>query len=119
MKTIATLAITVALAAFAFSVPSIAADTTPTLTQPKANITDAMKDKAGQAVEQAKQKADTTASKIEESLGAKKDAAQPKSEVVDVQQETVTVQTPQGTAQETEITVTPETPAAPQAAPAK
>lgn len=110
MKTLSTLAITAAIAAFAFSAPVLAADM-PSGAQPKAGLTDALKNNAGKAVEQAKQKADDTATKIEDKLGVKKDA--PKPEIVDVQQETVTVQTPQGVAQETEITVTPEAPAAP------
>lgn len=69
-----------------------------------------LKEKASNVVEEAKDKTDSTAEKLQEALGKKKEntADQAKKEMVDVKEETVTVQTPQGETQATEITVSPE-----------
>lgn len=66
----------------------------------------ALKAKAEGAIEKGK-------AEIAKGLGIQQNATAPKSEDMNVTQETVTVETPQGTASETTITVTPETPAAP------
>lgn len=104
------LALAILAASFCASTPVIAADTAtaPAATQAKPDMGAALKDKAGAAIEQGKQKVDTAAQNLEKSLGVNKNATQPKTETLDVTQETVTVETPQGAAQETTITVTPE-----------
>lgn len=71
----------------------------------------ALKQKAADVVEKSKSGIDEKAKDLKKALDAKKDAA--KTEALDVNRETVTIETPQGAAQETVITVTPETPAAP------
>lgn len=117
--------ITLALLAAAFiSTPALSADTTSATTaaqQP--NLTEVLKGKAANAVDQAKQKADSAAEKLKGALGAKDNKRQGpcsnatlptsdktalKGEVVDVDQQTVTVETPNGIAQETVTTITPE-----------
>lgn len=108
------LALAVLAAAFCASSPVIAADTgAPAMAKPDPAAM--LKDKAASAIEQGKAKMDGAAAKLEKGLGIQQNATQPKSEVVDVNQETVTVQTPQGTATETTTTITPEAPAAPAA----
>lgn len=112
------LKITMALfvAAFISSSPAIAADITPATPDASSIV----KEKASNLVDQAKQnvedkakeKVDAQADKVKDSLGINKakDAA---GQIVDVNQETVTVQTPSGVGQETITTITPETPAVP------
>ena len=85
-------------AALLFSAPAFAASvTTPAAKKP--SVSESLKTKASEAVEQAKDK-----------------AAKAGGEVVDVQQQSVTVETPQGVGQETVTTVTPEAPQGPGAA---
>lgn len=111
MKAITKITLAIAIAAFAFSAPAIAANipTPAAETQAKTSLGDQLKNKAGDMVEQAKDKTDNTAEKIQDALGTKK----PGTEAVDVQKESVTVQTPQGTASETTTTIIPEAPQAP------
>lgn len=81
------------------------------------NPAEVIKDKAAKAVESLQKKGDNPAGNLKGSLtdklGDKKDeAAQAatgaKDEMVEVQQETTTVQTPEGTATETTTVITPE-----------
>lgn len=99
-------------AAFLASAPVMAADLSNlgVAKETKPDIGAALKDKAAEAVEQAKDKADSAAENIQDALGKKKadTMGKTKQELVDVKEESVTVQTPQGEAQATEITVTPE-----------
>ncbi|MBD5552812.1 MAG: hypothetical protein HDQ44_00590 [Desulfovibrio sp.] len=117
MSNLKKLAVALIAAAFCAATPAIAADMPATApAQPdlggvmKEKATGMMKDKASQVIDQGKQN-------LEKSLGIQKNATQPKTEVLDVNQETVTVETPQGAASETTTTITPATPEAP-AAPA-
>ena len=103
-------------AALLFSAPAFAATITAPAAE-KPSVSESLKTKASEAVEQARDKADTAADKLEEALGKKQDkAAKAGGEVVDVQQQSVTVETPQGVGQETVTTVTPEAPKVPGAA---
>jgi len=121
-------------AAFLASSPVIAAESTvPASAVSTSAVTDAnpdlasgLKQKAADIVQQGQKKTDAAAQKLQDALGAKKQtpvagtvesetgkgsaSAQKgaNGEIVDVQQEAVTVQTPAGTAQETAITVVPE-----------
>lgn len=111
------LALAILAASFCASTPVIAADTTvaPAITQAKPDLGGALKDKAASAIQKGQEKVDTAAQNMQKSMGIPdKNATQPKTETLDVSQETVTVETPQGTAQETTTVITPETaPAAP------
>lgn len=103
--------ITLALMATAFigSTPVIAAETTtqtPAMTQQKPDFGGKLKEKASEMVDQAKEKADSAADKLQEALGGNKDKAT--EQIVDVKEETVTVETPNGISQETVTTITPE-----------
>lgn len=94
-----------------FSTPLLAAETTtPTAKTPaameKPDLGAGLKEKTSQYVEQTKEKVDNAADKLQESLGGKKDKA--KSEIVDVDQKTVIVETPDGIAKETTTTIIPE-----------
>lgn len=115
MSNLKKLALAILAASFCASAPAIAADAvTPAPAKPDINAI--MKDKAASAIEKGQQKVDGAAANLEKQLGIQKNATQPKTEVLDVNQETVTVQTPQGEATETTTTITPETPpATPQA----
>lgn len=120
MSNLKKLAVALIAAAFCASTPVIAADMPATPAAPaqpdlggmmKEKATGMMKDKASQMIDQGKQN-------LEKSLGIQKNATQPKTEVMEVNQETVTVETPQGAASETTTTITPaapETPATPAA----
>lgn len=112
-----------AAAALLVAVPAFAADTAAPGAQ-KPSVSESLKAKASNAVEQTKNKADKAADKLQDALGARQDAAAQEkaartekdlnktaasgTEVVDVDQQTVTVETPKGVEQETVITVTPE-----------
>lgn len=100
--------IALALVAASFcAAPALAADI-PGKPDPAA----ALKAKADSAIEKGK-------AKLAKDLGLEQKAPAAKSEEVQVNEETVTVETPQGAASETTVTVTPETPAAPTPAPAE
>lgn len=104
------------VAAF-ISSPALAADVatpatpaTPAVETPaKPDMGSILKGKASDALEKGKQKVDNAADNLQKSLGLDKakDAQAKAGEAVDVTQETVTVETPQGAAQETTITVAP------------
>ena len=97
-------------------IPTPKAPQAPTVQTPaieKPDLGGALKQKASDIVDQAKTSVDKKADDLQKSLGVKKDGA--KEQMVDVQEETVTVETPAGVGQETTITVTPETPATPAA----
>lgn len=103
----------------------------------KPDLAGTLKSKANEAVDKTQQKIDNAADKLKQSLGNKKDQAtdtasssvnknatkiksqadKANNEILDVTQETVTVETPNGAAQETTTTITPEklVPAAKQA----
>lgn len=132
MNNMSKIALTLFAAAIISSAPALAAETAPATQQP--SLTDALKSKAAGVVDQAQQKADSAASQLKNTLGVKEDSkgaglvdkAQKKAdcaadslkqklgaksgqeEVVNVEQQTVTVETPDGIAQETVTTVTPE-----------
>lgn len=76
MNTFAKFAIALAISAFAFSAPVMAADipTPQAPAQSTPDLTGTLKEKAADIVDQAKDKADNTAEKIEDALGAKKPA---------------------------------------------
>ena len=81
-------------AALLFSAPAFAAPITTPATE-KPFVSESLKTKASDAVEQAKDKADSAADKLEEVPGKKRDkAARAAGEMVDVRQESVTVDTP-------------------------
>lgn len=101
MKTISKVFLALIAAAFMFSTPAIAVDLPTAGAAQKPDLSGALKDKVSEAVDQAKDKADNTAEKLKQSLGKKEEA-------VEVKEESVTVETPQGAAQETQITVQPE-----------
>lgn len=114
------IALAILAAAFCASAPAIAADSAASaaVQAAKPDIVGALKDKAAGVVkEKASSAVDGAAENLKESIGLKdkpnQNATQGASEVVDVNQETVTVETPQGTATETTTTITPEVPAAP------
>ncbi len=103
----------------------------------KPDLAGALKSKANEVVDKSQQKIDKAADKLKQSLGNKKDqvddtestavnknatnvksqADKAKNEILDVTQQTVTVETPNGAAQETTTTIMPENlaPAAKQA----
>lgn len=124
MSNLKKIALTILAAAFCASTPVIAADVAvPTAPQAvKPDLAAGLKDKAANVIEQGKTKVDNAAQGLEKSLGVKqapnKNATQGADQVVDVNQESVTVETPQGTATETVTTVTPEAPATAPEAPA-
>lgn len=102
--------------------PVVNAPTAPDIQKP--DMAGTLKSRANDAVNNAQQKIDNAADKLRQSLGDKKNqatdtvknnAAQVKSrtdkakgEILDVTQETVTVETPNGAAQETTTTIIPE-----------
>ena len=103
----------------------------------KPDLAGTLKSKANEVVDKSQQKIDKAADKLQQSLGNKKDqvddtestavnknatnvksqADKAKNEILDVTQQTVTVETPNGAAQETTTTIMPENlaPAAKQA----
>lgn len=115
MHTFTKITLALMAAAFISSTPVIAADNPlqDAVSKQKTDISTKMKDNVSSAVEKAKGNADTKTDELKQSLGAKKGSAVDtgKQEVLDVQQETVTVETPTGAAQETTTIITPETPA--------
>lgn len=134
MANIAKITLAIFGAAFLASSPVIAAETatsagiaqSPAATQAKPDLAGGLKQKAAEVVQHGQKKADDAAQKLQNALGVKKDAQDAakkeaanaasstktgaKQEIVDVEQETVTVQTPSGTAQETTTVIVPETP---------
>lgn len=123
MKSLLKITMALFVAALISSTPLMAAEAnlpggikviTPEAKTPDASTV--LKNKAADAVEGAKQKVDAAADNLQKSLGVDKTAQQAKDQkeqVVDVTQETVTVQTPDGVAQETTTTITPEKAPAP------
>lgn len=99
-------------AALLFSAPAFAASL-PGSGVEKPSVTDTLKDKAADAVEQAKDKADAAADKLEGALGHKQDAAKPATEGVDVNPQSVTGTATKGMEQGTVPSITPETPKIP------
>lgn len=115
MKNLGKIFLSLVAAAFIFSSPVLAADNMLNNLKPvKPSLTDTVKEKAAGMVEEGKDKVDATADKLEKALDAKKENAadKVKQEVMEVKEESVTVGTPKGEAQATEITVSPEAPAA-------
>lgn len=112
MSNLKKLAMAILAASFCASTPVIAAETVPTPPAvSKPDLAGALKDKAASAVEK---KIDGAAQNLKDALGVpNKNATQPATETLEVNQESVTVETPQGSATETTTTITPETPAAP------
>ncbi len=114
------LAMAILAASICASTPVIAAEvvaTPPAAAKP--DLAGALKDKAASAVEK---KIDGAAQNLKDALGVpSKNATQPATETLEVNQESVTVETPQGEATETTTTITPVAPATPEtpAAPAK
>lgn len=110
MKSLKHASLGLVAAALLFSAPAFAASI-PTPATPKPSVSDSLKAKAAETVEQAKDKADAAADKLQDALGGKQDkAAKASTEVLDVKQESLTVETPKGVEQET---VTPSPPKPP------
>lgn len=107
-------ALAILAASFCASTPVIAAETAPTPPAvAKPDLAGALKEKAASAMEKGQQKVDSAAQNLKKSLGMPdKNATQPATETLEVNQESVTVETPQGEATETTTTVTPVTPPA-------
>lgn len=133
MTNLARTTLAIFAAAFLASAPAIAADATSagagsasSATATKPDLAGGLKQKAADVIEQGQKKADNAAQKLQDALGVKKQdnaasqgvkdadkaastsAKKGKDEIVDVQQETVTVQTPDGTARESTTVITPE-----------
>lgn len=104
MKSLMKITLALMAASFLSASPLLAADIT--IPAQKPDVSSALKDKAASAVESGKTKVDNAADNLKKSLGADKSG-----QVLDVNQETVTVETPTGAAQETTTVITPETPA--------
>lgn len=117
MHTFTKITLALMAAAFISSTPVIAADNPlqEAVSNQKTDLSTKMKDNVSNAVEKAKGNVDTKSDELQKSLGAKKGTTlnTGKQEVLDVQQETVTVETPTGAAQETTTVITPEAPATP------
>lgn len=101
MTTFKKIALAALVATFCASAPVLAADSPA-----KPDVSGMLKSKAEGAIEKGKEK-------LAKDMGLQQSAPEQKTEDVKVTEETVTVETPQGTASETAVTVTPETPAAP------
>ena len=113
MKNLGKIFLSLAAAAFICSAPVIAADTMPNSLKPtKPSLSDTVKEKAAEVVDEGKEKVDTATEKFKKALDAKKDNGDNKAEKgMEVKEESITVESPQGEAQATEITVSPEVPA--------
>lgn len=105
MRLLTKTALAIGAAILLSSTPLLAADQTPA-DMGKQELGADLKEKASQYVEQTKEKVDNAADKFQESLNGKKDKA--KSGLLDVDQKTVIVETPDGVAKETITTITPE-----------
>lgn len=99
-------------AALLISAPAFAASL-PASGVEKPSVTDTLKDKAADAVEQAKDKADAAADKLEGALGHKQDAATAAGKTVDVDQQSVTGTATKGMEQGTVPGITPDAPKVP------
>lgn len=119
MKKFGTLAVALVAAAMLSSTPSFAKDMTikapeipqaPTISEPQApkvELSESLGSKGKEAVDSAQKRIDNDAEKLKDQLSE----TQKLRENLDVTQESVTVETPSGVAQETETVITPETPA--------